>query len=177
MNFRAFDGSAVPHALDEFEAENSGHKGLNYRSEPLWFRLGINPTAVEGAPDTRLADFTEAFAGEPVTPIFTATAGEEVRFRVLKPSGHTRNSVFSIHGHLWPRHPFNADSTVIDPENEHTFWHGEQKGIGSSSHFNVIPLHGAGGKNAVAGDYLYRDMAPVHVYSGEWGVFRVEPGP
>jgi hypothetical protein len=47
-------------------------------------------------------------------------------------------------------------------------------GHGPSNHENIIPLHGAGGINGVPGDYLYRDMTPVHVYNGTWGIFRVE---
>jgi hypothetical protein len=64
--------------------------------------------------------------------------------------------------------------TKIDRENLNTFWHGEQMGHGPSNHANVIPLHGAGGYNGKIGDYLYRDMTPVHVYNGIWGIFRVE---
>ena len=59
-------------------------------------------------------DFTDAFAGNPQTPVFTAPKGEALRVRFLKPGGHNRNSVPVIHGHIWPRHPFNADSTEID---------------------------------------------------------------
>ena len=88
---------------------------------------------------------------------------------MLKPGGHNRNSVFTLHGHLWARHPFNNGSTKIDPGNTRTFWHGEQMGHGPSNHVNVVPLGGAG----PAGDYLYRDMVPVHVDNGEWGIFRV----
>jgi hypothetical protein len=64
-------------------------------------------------------------------------------------------------------------SSVIDPYNENTFWHGEQMGHGPTNHVNVVPLGGAG----VAGDYFYGDMVPVHVYNGSWGIFRVESGP
>jgi hypothetical protein len=160
-------GAAVPTVSEEEEPEDSGMKGLNYRTDPIWLRLGIGPTTV----GTASVDFSNAFAGaDPVTPIFTAASGQEVRFRVLKPGGHNRNQVFTLHGHIWPRHPFNHNSTEINPLNAFTFWHGEQMGHGPSNHVNAVPLGGAG----IAGDYLYRDMAPVHVYNGAWGIFRVE---
>jgi hypothetical protein len=47
-------------------------------------------------------------------------------------------------------------------------------GHGPTNHVNVVPLNGAGGLNGVPGDYLYRDMVPVHAYNGIWGVLRVE---
>jgi hypothetical protein len=176
VNMRFADGSPVPIVSEEEEPEDSGMKGINYRTDPIWQRLGIGPTADAAA--TRTVDFTDAFAGDPVTPLFTAKAGDEVRFRVLKPGGHNRNHVFTLHGHLWARHPFNNGSTVIDPDNLNTFWHGEQMGHGPTNHVNVVPLNGAGGANGATGDYLYRDMVPVHVYNGIWGIFRVtSPSP
>jgi hypothetical protein len=169
VNMRFGDGSPVPIVAEEVEPEDSGMKAINYRTDPIWLRLpGLDETSTPE--QQRLADFTNAFAGTPVTPIFTASPGEEVRFRVLKPGGHNRNHVFALHGHLWARHPWNNGSTEIDGLNDHTFWHGEQMGHGPTNHINVVPLGGAG----VAGDYLYRDMAPVHVYNGIWGIFRVQ---
>ena len=177
VNMRFGDGSFVPTVSEEEESEDSGMKAVNYRTDPIWYRLGIGATADAGI--TRTKDFTNAFAGDPVTPVFTATAGEKVRFRVLKPGGHNRNHVFTLHGHLWARHPFKLGTSgmpqYLSETNPDTFYHGEQMGIGPTSHFNVLPLTGAGGKNSVPGDYLYRDMVPVHVYNGIWGIFRVTP--
>ena len=123
-------------------------------------------------------DFTDVWAnaavgGDPETPVFLADSGDEIRFRLLKPGGHNRNQVFTLHGHLWPRHPYSADSSSIDRDNPYTFWHGEQQGHGPTNHVNVVPLHGAGGALGQAGDYLFRDMTPVHVDNGEWGILRV----
>jgi hypothetical protein len=82
--------------------------------------------------------------------------------------------VFTLHGHLWARHPHNNGSTEIDPNNQRTFWHGEQMGHGPTNHFDVVPLNGAGGANGIPGDYLYRDVTPVHAYNGIWGILRVQ---
>ena len=167
----------MPTVAAEEEPEDSGGKGLNYRTEPSWFRLGYAPTGNPGF--TRTVDYTDvwsnaAVGGDPKTPVFFASAGEEIRFRLLKPGGHNRNQVFTLHGHLWPRHPYNADSTQIDPNNQFTFWHGEQMGHGPSNHMDLIPLHGAGGVFGIAGDYLFRDLTPVHIDNGEWGLLRVQ---
>jgi len=173
VNLRFDDGTPVPTVSEEEEPEDSGQKGLNYRSDPIWFRLPIGPTADPAI--TRLVDFTDAFVGTPVTPVYTAACNEEIRFRVLKPGGHNRNQVFTLHGHLWARHPFNNGSTVIGAEiNPYTFFHGEQMGHGPSNHANIVPVNGAGGKDCQPGDYLYRDMVPVHVYNGEWGLLRID---
>ncbi|MFZ7125108.1 MAG: hypothetical protein ACOWWM_03015 [Desulfobacterales bacterium] len=181
--FAVNGGDPVPTVAEEEDAEDSGMKGINYRSDPIWYRLGLAPTA--DAQETRAWDFTDAFSdmpGAPVTPIFTADTGEEVRFRILKPGGHSRNHVFTLHGHLWTRHPFSTEvtpdgrelPTTITGINDTSFYHGEQMGHGPSNHFNVVPKHGAGGIHQVPGDYLYRDMVPVHVYNGIWGLFRVD---
>ena len=61
----------------------------------------------------------------------------------------------------------------IDRSNPETFWHGEQMGHGPANHVNVVPLNGAGGLNWAEGDYLFRDMVPVHIDNGEWGILRV----
>lgn len=158
-------GDPVPTVSEEEEAEDSGMKGINYRTDPIWNRLNIGPTTV----NTRAVDYTDAFAGDSVTPIFTAGPTQAIRFRVLKPGGHNRNNVFTLHGHIWARYPYGPGSTVIDPFNLNTFWHGEQMGHGPTNHINVVPIN-----NRPPGDYLYRDMAPVHVDNGEWGILRVE---
>lgn len=161
-------GDPVPTVAAEEEPEDSGMKGINYRTEPIWLRLNVGPTTV----NTRTVDYTDAFSstlGEPVTPIFTAGTNEAIRFRVLKPGGHNRNNVFTLHGHVWARHPYGPGSETIDPFNDNTFWHGEQMGHGPSNHINVVPLN----TSRPEGDYLYRDMVPTHVNNGEWGILRV----
>jgi hypothetical protein len=80
---------------------------------------------------------------------------------------------------VWSRYPYamadldgdytDDPSAVIDPYNLNTFWHGEQMGIGPTNHVNVVPINTC----RPAGDYLYRDMTPVHVSNGVWGILRV----
>jgi len=172
-----FGGAPLPTVSHEEEPEDSGMKGLNYRTDPIWHRLKGIPTA--DAATTRAWDYTNAFAGEPQTPVYTASPGEKIRLRVLKPGGHNRNHVVTLHGFLWPRYPFSNDDGIADtdddsariwPDNPYTFWHGEQMGHGPTNHINVVPLGGC----PATGDFLYRDMVPVHVDNGQWAIVRCQ---
>lgn len=169
LNLRLPDGSAVPLLGGEAEdAEDSGQKAINYRTEPMWTRLGYAPDLSFAAAND--LDFTNALSiagtGPIETPLFTANQGRSVRFRVLAPQGHMRNHVIAIHGHQWRHEPGNSLSEII----------GTQEGHGPTGHWDIIPLHGAGGSFGIAGDYLYRDHASFGLDSGLWGVFRVLGG-
>jgi hypothetical protein len=96
--------------------EDTGGKGLNYRTEPIWFRLGLEPGVpftdpkLVDNPDIHRAFANDLAGGDPQTPVFTANAGTPVRFRVVQPGGHTRGHVFGVNGHAWQRQPYTADS-------------------------------------------------------------------
>ena len=74
------------------DAEDSGQNALNYRSEPLWKRMQYAPET----PFTTTDDLTKWYAAVcdrqgrqrliRETPIFTATARQAVRFRLLQPA-------------------------------------------------------------------------------------------
>jgi manganese oxidase len=172
------DNSAVRLLADTEDSEDSGQKAFNYRTEPMWKRLGFAPDAT--LETTRTFDFTNAVSntqvgGDPVTPLFAVRAGTPVRFRLLHPGGNQRNNVFQIHGHIWEEQPFVAGSTVLG-SNPLSEWKGSQEGIGPTSHFNFLLKNGAGGGFNVPGDYLYRDQASFQFDGGLWGIFRVFEG-
>nr|MBA3438566.1 copper oxidase [Pyrinomonadaceae bacterium] len=175
INLRFGDGSAVPNTAEAEDSEDSGQKALNYRTEPLWKRMNYAPdTPLEV---TRTFDYTNVLSnmqvsGDPVTPIFTASAGMPVRFRILEPGGHARNTVFQVHGHIWEEEPYMNGSRVIGT-NPLSEWKGSQGGHGPSNHFDVVLKNGAGGGFRVAGDYLYRDQSSFAFDGGLWGIFRV----
>lgn len=161
INMRYADGSPVPNlgGPDGAEdAEDSAQKAINYRTEPLWKRMGYAPeTPFE---DTRNFDFTNVLTnaivgGDPQTPVFTARAGQEVRFRLLNSNGHMRNNLFNLHGHFWQEEPYTNNSKSIG-NNPLSEFKGMVYGIGPSSHYEAIPVNGAGGARRVVGDYLYR---------------------
>ena len=175
------------------DPEDSGNKAVNYKTEPAWFRMGHDPGAPFG--HTRQIDFTDLLSNsitagaDPETPILTAKAGQEVRFRVLESGGHPRNHVFAVHGHLWqktpyvtatednPGTPWGDESSVgsekigDNPNSEH---YATQAGHGPQNHFDMV-LPSAGGAGGVAGDYLWRNQASFQFDAGHWGLLRVLP--
>ena len=65
------DAAAVPNVAGEEDAEDSGQKALNYRTEPMWKRLGYAPDLP--LEETREFDYTNSLSnaqvgGDPVTP-------------------------------------------------------------------------------------------------------------
>jgi hypothetical protein len=180
INMRFADGSPVPNIggpTGAEDPEDSAQKAINYRTEPLWKRMNYAPeTTFE---NTRNFDFTNVLTnaqvgGDPQTPIFTAQAGQAVRFRILNANGHMRNNVFNLHGHFWQDEPFTNNSKSIG-NNPLSEFKGALYGIGPSSHYEVIPVNGAGGARRVTGDYLYRTQESFMFDGGLWGIFRVKP--
>ena len=180
INLRYKDGTMVPPANAAEDPEDSGHKGFNFTSEPLWRRQGIPAESPLG--ETRKLDYTNVLhnsfvpdGGGPMTPTFLAAAGEQVRFRLLQPGGHQRNHVFNLHGHAWQEFPYalNSSGQLILGNNPTSQVIGAQFGIGPSSHFDILLLNGAGGRFKTLGDYLYRDQQSHMFNGGLWGIFRV----
>lgn len=172
------DGSPVPSIPDEGDSEDAGQKAFNYRTEPLWLRMGhAADTPLE---ITRTFDFSNVLSNakvggaDPQTPVFEVQAGKQVRFRVLHPAGHQRNSVFAIHGHGWQELPYRNRSTSLG-RNPNSEWRGSVYGLGPSAHFDLLLEHGAGGAFSVPGDYLFRDMMSFQQDGGLWGILRVLP--
>jgi len=140
--------------------------------------------------------------GDPVTPVLQAKAGQATRIHITNPYGTTRGSTFTLHGHVWQRDPYiclNATGTAPKVKdglagrcattdvgsvalgvNPLAFATAGQESWNAPSHFDVyLPASGAwpgaGGDNAVAGDYLFRDHASFGNASGVWGILRVAP--
>jgi hypothetical protein len=211
------EGAGIP----EDSQENSG-MALNYGIEPLWFRLKIAPNAPFGgagcgataaqaaggcygsADNAEKAYSNElltngtvtctgaACAGDPVTPIFLAKPGTEVRVHSAVPHGTSRGTTLTFHGHVWQRDPYvcpgdarngltgactmgrgNVASRAIG-DNPMGFAQGAQESITPYSHF-TYRFPKAGGANSVAGDYLFRDIGSFGNASGLWGILRVDP--
>ncbi|HEY0099957.1 MAG TPA: hypothetical protein VGB76_13495, partial [Pyrinomonadaceae bacterium] len=195
LNMRFDSGRPVPNLAEGEDPEDSAQKAINYRTEPFWTRLCYWPALpltgndqpiparqcpASDAKQTRALDMTNSLHNQqiggldPVTPIFTADAGQPVRFRVLHSGGHARNNVFMVHGHLWQEMPYQdgSNSSVIGFKQDSP-WHGSQWGHGPSNHFDVV-LESAGGAFGVQGDYLYRTFQSWQFDGGIWGLFRVE---
>jgi len=171
-------GEAVPNLTVSENAAESGHPAYNYRTEPVWFRLGYEPdtdlqqVADRTDLDTAFLDSTVGGA-RPETPIFVTKRGEPVRMRVVHPAGHAQNHTFSVYGHNWQELPWNNGSTRM-ASNPFSEIKGFRDGLGATGHWNMILENGAGGPFQVPGEYMYRDMVPWYLSGGLWGIFKVE---
>ena len=193
INMKYADGTAVGNIADEGgaiaeDSEDSGQAAINYASEPLWFRFGILPSTdfstQRAIPNSHMAYSNSLVGADPQTPIFTALTGDDVRMRVLEPTGVGRGSVFQLQGHVWQRDPYLAQYNsetleMIFPskeigENPLGMYLGHQESILPAAHFDIVPKHGAGGQGKVVGDYLYQDRGSFGNLNGLWGIFRVE---
>ncbi|MCA9470092.1 MAG: hypothetical protein KC643_32230, partial [Nitrospira sp.] len=198
-------GQPLPNLRNADDSEDSGQKAFNYRTEPIWARLGADPAA---DPEAMMElDWTDAFSSrvshqsceadpnhgtycDPATPIFTAKAGQNVRFRVVHVAGKPRNHAFTLNGHDWTLTPWECeDPTNInvphDPNKQSCDstklgWSkfasnrvGSVGGIGPGRHINILTK--AGGEYGIPGDYLYRTQEGFSFAGGLWGIFRVEP--
>lgn len=75
------------------DAEDTGEKGYNYRSERFANRLKR---------DWRVSKvFSSRVHGDPATPVFKAYPGDRVIFRTMMPADKPRNVGFTIQGHMW----------------------------------------------------------------------------
>ncbi|MBI5015035.1 MAG: copper oxidase [Deltaproteobacteria bacterium] len=174
LNLRWKGNAPVPPSLLADDSEDSGMMAVNYKTEPLWLRLGYSPDALPvDVGNLNFRDSLSIATGEPQTPTLTAAPGQAVRLRVLNPGGQGRNSVFTLHGHAWQREPYVNDSGALG-HNPFSFVRGGQEGVGPSSHWDFVLENGAGGAGGVRGDYLYRDFTPLHFENGAWGVLRVQ---
>lgn len=134
------------------DAEDTGEKGYNYRSERFANRLSFR---------NRISQvFSSRIHGDPATPVFKAYPGDRVIFRTLMPADKPRNVGFAIHGHTWKEQPKDAYSREI----------GLQGAVSIGNRFDMDLEGGAG----CPGDYLYRSGSlKWDVESGMWGIFRV----
>lgn len=106
------------------DAHDSGHMAVNYGSEPMWYRFGLEPDAPFGAEgfagvthawqafsnsccsNGGSAQVATAPLGEPYVPIFATANGMETRMRLLLPTGVGRGTTLTLHGHAWSRDPY-----------------------------------------------------------------------
>jgi hypothetical protein len=187
---KAANGNPVRNYTEESDSEDSGMKGFNYKSEPIWARLGfmaemskIDHTTFQSVSEllndvNQVNALSSAVHGDPETPVFSVAAGTPVRFRVVQPTGHPRQHAFTVHGHSWFHEAWVDNSTVlwrpnVDPEPD-SMNIGSQGGHTARRHWNII-LPSAGGGFRQAGDYLMRTQESFHFTSGLWGIFRVTP--
>ncbi|MBV1800149.1 hypothetical protein [Siccirubricoccus sp. G192] len=167
------------------DSQDAGHHGYNFRTEPMWFRLGHPPGESLGI--TNGLDYARALSNaiagaDPRTPIFAAQAGQEARFHLLQPGGHMRTGAFTLHGHSFVERPYAAGAVPSQRIEGQSWragyrpgqWLGTREGVAPGNHHNVV-VEQAGGPFRISGDYLFRNMFPNAFDGGQWGILRVKP--
>jgi len=188
LNLRYSDGSPVENIAGEGgaipeDSHDAGQKAINYGTEPAWFRFGLPADAnfeldLAAVPNPEDL-YSNSLAGnqDPATPVFTAEPGDEVRIRVLEPTGVGRGTTFDLHGHGWQRDPYKTGavpSQTIE-NNPNGLYLGHQESVTPAAHFDIV-LPSAGGTGGI-GDYLYRDHGSFGNTDGLWGILRVAVQP
>jgi hypothetical protein len=149
---------------------NQAIDGINYRAEPLLFRVGADTDISNAYSDTLLASPSSSVpakvpARDPQTPVYWASSGMPVRFRFVNPGGQV--ALTEVFGHHWQEEPWQNGSTRIGG-NPLSQTMGAVL-LGYSHALNLV-VDRAG----VPGDYLYRNFIAGGDYA-MWGLFRVGP--
>jgi hypothetical protein len=155
-----------------------GGQALNYGTEPFSVRYenySTSSTDISCGPSDRL-QLAGVSVGDPSTPVFTAPAGMEVRFRMLTAGPGMPNgpSVVTVANHAWQYEPYQKNSTVIG-SNPQSHWTGSQMGHQPGNHFDAV-IPAAGGKFGVPGDYLLANFNMNSLGGGSWALLRVGNG-
>ncbi|WP_342535960.1 multicopper oxidase domain-containing protein [Sporosarcina sp. FSL K6-3508] len=143
-----FDKNGKPLNPPKFPGsqDDPGLFGVNYKNEPLQFRLG---------PDCDPAySFSSHVHGDPHTPILNAYEGDPIRIRLLQGAQEESHS-FNVHGLRWLRERGDLLSN-----------YNCQQHIGISESFTFdtfIPR---------VGDYLWAFETEEDLWNGLWGLIR-----
>lgn len=129
--------------------EDPGVMGINYRNEPLQFRLA--------KPDCDPAYVFSSFVhGDPVTPVLETYNGDPVRIRLLD-GAHEDSHSFNLHRMRWRRERRDLDSEVV-----------QQQHMGISESFTLeFAMEGKGDF-----DVLYHYGSIDDLWTGNWGLIR-----
>ncbi|HEX7676550.1 MAG TPA: hypothetical protein VF713_00385, partial [Thermoanaerobaculia bacterium] len=173
-------GDQLPAVFTASTAPYTG--GFNYRTEPLGYRFADpnwlqNFSACnESSLGITRANSNTLVLADPQTPVFTASAGVPVRFRMLHPGG-LNEQVLTLHGHNWQEEPFVTGSkSTVQGTSETSNALGSRDSFGPNVSWDLL-VDSAGGAARVPGDYLFRTFIGTDFMNGMWGLFRVsDPG-
>ncbi|MCM3790838.1 multicopper oxidase domain-containing protein [Domibacillus indicus] len=143
-----FDKDGCPIQPPQFPGslEDPGIFAVNYKNEPLQFRLGKDCDPAYS--------FSSYVNGDPVTPILRAYEGDSIRIRLLQ-GAHEESHSFNVHGLKWKSERPSNDAQIRS-----------QQHIGISESFTFemdIPR---------AGDYLWAFETEEDIWNGTWGLIR-----
>ena len=147
-----FDANGCPVNPAPFPGseDDPGVMGINYRNEPLPFRV-----AGEVRHDPAYA-FSSHVHGDPVTPLLETYNGDPVRIRLLQ-GAHEESHSFNLHRQRWRKENANPNSRLL-----------QQQHIGISEHFTLqLAVEGEGDF-----DLLYHFGSIDDIWLGNWGLMR-----
>ena len=148
----AGEGGAIPE-----DSHDAGQKAINYGTEPAWFRFGLDAdanfeTELAAVNEPEMLYANDLVGSDPATPVFTAEPGQEVRMRLLLPTGVGRGTTFDLHGHVWQRDPYlkGAVPSQNIGNNPDGLYLGHQESVTPAAHFDVVlpRAGGTGGQKA-----------------------------
>ncbi|PLT34063.1 multicopper oxidase domain-containing protein [Bacillus sp. V5-8f] len=126
--------------------DDPGLYGVNYKNEPLQFRLGKDSDPAYS--------FSSFVNGDPFTPILLCYEGDPIRIRLLQ-GAHEESHSFNIHGLRWRSERSDMDSK---------FKSQQHIGISESFTFEMeVPR---------SGDYLWTFETEEDLWNGLWGLIR-----
>lgn len=129
--------------------DDPGVMGINYRNEPLQFRLkepDCDPAYV----------FSSWMHGDPITPLLETYNGDPVRVRLLQGS-HEESHSFNLHRQRWHRERGDLDSELD-----------QQRHLVIAESFTLeFSVEGKGDF-----DMLYHYGSVDDLWLGNWGIFR-----
>ncbi|WP_281883474.1 multicopper oxidase domain-containing protein [Paenibacillus sp. YYML68] len=146
-----YDAKGMPLNQPPFPGsmEDPGVIGVNYRNEPLQFRL-------RGPKDDPAYVFSSFLHGDPVTPLFHTYNGDPVRVRLFQ-GAHEESHSFNLHRQRWRQERRDLDSQLV-----------QQQHIGISEHFTLeFAMEGDGDF-----DTLYHYGSLDDIWLGNWGIIR-----
>ncbi|WP_409305804.1 copper oxidase [Peribacillus sp. SCS-155] len=143
-----FDKDGCPLQPADFPGsqDDPGLFAVNYKNEPLQFRLGADCDPAYS--------FSSYVNGDPITPILRAYEGDPIRIRLLQGAQEESHS-FNLHGLKWQIERGDNDSALTATQH-----------IGISESFTLemyVPL---------SGDYLWAFEDEEDVWNGTWGLIR-----
>ncbi|MGM8212699.1 copper oxidase [Virgibacillus sp. W0430] len=126
--------------------DDPGLHGVNYKNEPLRFRLGADCDPAYS--------FSSYVNGDPVTPILFCYEGDPIKIRLLQGAQEESHS-FNVHGLRWKKNR---------PDVETKFEAQQHIGISESFSFEIeVPQ---------SGDYLWTFETEEDLWTGLWGLIR-----
>jgi manganese oxidase len=143
-----FDKDGCPLNPPEFPGseDDPGLFGVNYKNEPLQFRLGKD--------NDPAYSFSSFVNGDPITPILLCYEGDPIRVRLLQ-GAHEESHSFNIHGLRWK---------AEQPDTETKFESQRHIGLSESFTFEMeVPR---------SGDYLWTFETEEDLWNGLWGLIR-----